>query len=105
MVLIDLKRVREQNHCGGRLDFEAARLMSAPCAVNRRIANFSEFARSLSDIVWSLSVSQREEAYEQKRRPTQVKLVGVSRSFPASFYAYTHMLASSSVFPYVFPCI
>ena len=24
---------------------------------------------------------------------------------PAFFCAYTHMLASSSVFPYVFPCI
>ena len=49
--------------------------MSTPCAVNQRIANFCDFAQFHSSIVWSLSISQREEAYEHKRRPTQVKLM------------------------------
>ena len=45
------------------------------CFLSRCIANFSDIAQKYPDIVWSLSVSQREKTYGPESRPTQVKLM------------------------------
>ena len=49
---------------------------------NQHVANFSDFAQKHPDMVWSLSVSQREEAYGRNKRPTQVKLMHNGQETP-----------------------
>ncbi|MCJ1415394.1 hypothetical protein MMC32_001726 [Xylographa parallela] len=43
--------------------------------LTRRFTNFSDSAQDHPDDVWSLSISQYEEAYGNNRRPTQVTLM------------------------------
>lgn len=53
--------------------------------LSQRISNFRDYAQKYPDIVWSLSVSQREEAYGPKRRPTQVKLMHNRQETPIRY--------------------
>ena len=53
--------------------------------VSQRISNSSDYAQKYPDTVWSLSVSQREEAYGPKRLPTQVKLMHNRQEKPVRY--------------------
>ena len=101
-----LARLRQRDMCNYCKSIEIGELSSDQCLYRRTlkevsqsandgctlccwliqgIANFSDFAQKHPDMVWSLSVSQREEAYGHKTQPTQVKLMHNWQETPLTY--------------------